>query len=98
MDMYIARTTGRPYSESLTARVLMLSSIGLPALSLLGGGLGIGGLLKTGRREKFAWLSVVGNLLLLLLVCLVLMKFFVFACACVWGVVFKNNWGRACFV
>ena len=65
---YIAGATGRPYSESLTARVLLLSSIALPALSLLGGGLGLAGWLN-GRDEKLAWKSVAGNAAILLLVC-----------------------------
>lgn len=68
---YIAGATGRPYSESLTARALLLSSITLPALSLLGGGLGLAGWLN-GQREKLAWLSVVGNSAVFLFVCTLL--------------------------
>ena len=66
---YIAGATGRPYRESLTARVLLLSSIAIPALSILGGGLGIAGLLNASRDKKLAWLSVAGNAAILLLVC-----------------------------
>lgn len=69
---YIAGATGRPYRESLTAGVLFLSSRALPALSILGGGLGIASLLYAGRGEKLARLSVAGNAAILLLVCTVL--------------------------
>ena len=68
-NMYIAGATGRPYRESLTARVLVLNSIALPTISILGGGMGIGGLLNTNRSKRLAWLSVLGNVAILLFVC-----------------------------
>ena len=71
-QMYIAGATGRPHRESLTADVLFLSSCALPALSILGGGLGIAGLLYNRRGEKLAWLGVAGNAVVLLLVCTLL--------------------------
>ena len=71
-NTYIAGATGRPYSESLTAVVLLFSSYALPALSILGGGLGIAGLLYFDRGDRLAWLSVVGNAVILVLVCTIL--------------------------
>ena len=77
-NMYIAGATGRPYRESLTADMLLLSSRALPTLSVLGIGLGISGLLRNGRAQRLAWLSVVGNVVVLLLVCAFLALFVLF--------------------
>lgn len=66
--MFIARTTGR---ASLSVAVLFFSSFALPAIGVLGIGLGIAGLLRGGRRKALAWLSVAGNVVYFLLVCAV---------------------------
>ena len=52
--------------------MLSFSSYALPALSILGVGLGIAGLRYYDRGERLAWLSVAGNVVILLLVCTIL--------------------------
>ena len=68
-QMFIAGVTGRPHRESLTADVLFLSSFALPAISIIGVGLGIAGLLYNGRGKTLACLSVAGNAAIIFLVC-----------------------------
>lgn len=71
-QMFIAGMTGRPHRESLTVHMLFFSSCALPAISIIGGGLGIAGLLYNGRGKKLVWLSIAGNTGVLFLVCTLL--------------------------
>ena len=77
-NMFIAGTTGRPYRESLTVHVLSFSSYALPAISILGGTLGTAGLLSGGRGKTLAWLCVVGNAVIFLVVCSIVALAFLF--------------------
>ena len=65
---YIAGATGRRGSESLTAKVTLLSSYALPAISFLGVLSGIASVYVRGNRDQLAWLGLIGNVLILVLV------------------------------